>query len=295
MEHFQKNNINVFKIKKTEIAKIDIASCIEPKETLNSYYNRQTTKPTLLSNAGFFAMSTGVPVFNLVDEGKVRANDSMYRWGMGIPSDHKSIIYGCIDYHSDWADFISGFPVLLDNGSKCNFDYAKELNYKAKRTFIGYNDEYVYLGTIEGSGMTFQEMQNYLLELKVKYAINLDGGGSTKILYQGDCVTDKSVNRPVDSVLAIYLNEEKAPVKTPVKTIYRVQTGAFSNEKNAIEYRNKIRAIQDTIQAGYANAYIRLIDGMWKTQVGAYSVKANAEKVVADLKSKGFNSFITTK
>ena len=291
MEHLKQNNINVFKIKMSEIDRVDIAHCAEPKETLISYYNRQTNKPTLLSNCGFFAMSTGVPVFNFIDEGTVKSDNTMYRWGMGIPSDHKSIQYGCIDHNTNWTDFISGYPVLLDNGNKCDFSYAKNLNYKAKRTFIGYNDEYVFLGTIEGSGMTFPEMQNYLLKLGMKYAINLDGGGSTKILYKGDCVTDKSVNRPVDNVLAIYLKEEK-PL---VKTIYRVQTGAFGNEKNAIAYRDRIRAIPDDIRAGYANAYVRLIDGLWKTQVGAYSVKANAERVVADLKRKGFNSFITTK
>ena len=32
---------------------------------------------------------------------------------------------------------------------------------------------------------------------------------------------------------------------------------------------------------------------MYKVQVGAFSVKANAEKLVTDLKSKGYNSFIT--
>lgn len=291
MEHLKQNNINVFKIKISEIEKIDIAHCAEPKETLISYYNRQTNKPTLLSNGGFFAMSTGVPVFNLIDEGTVKSDNPMYRWGIGIPSDHKSIKYGCIDYNSNWTDFISGYPVLLDNGNKCDFNYAKNINYKANRTFIGYNDEYVFLGAIEGSGMTFQEMQDYLLKLGIKYAINLDGGGSTKILYKGDCVTNEFVNRPVDNVLAIYLKEED----NAVKTIYRVQTGAFKNEKSAITYRNKIRAIPDTIQAGYANAYVRFIDGIWKTQVGAYSVKANAERVVADLKNKGFESFITTK
>lgn len=291
MEHLKQNNINVFKIKLSEIEKIDIASCTEPKETLSSYYNRQVVKPTLLSNGGFFAMSTGVPVFNLIDERVVKSYNSMYRWGIGIPSDHKSIEYGCIDYNTNWVDFISGYPVLLDSGNKCDFDYAKELNYKAKRTFIGYNDEYVFLGAIEGSGMTFPEMQDYLLKLGMKFAINLDGGDSTKILYNGDCMTNKSVNRPVDSVMAIYLKEEN----TPIKTIYRVQTGAFRNKNNAIEYRDRIRALPDTINAGYANAYVRLVDGLWKTQVGAYSVKTNAERVVEDLKKKGFNSFITTK
>ena len=137
-------------------------------------------------------------------------------------------------------------------------------------------------------------MKELLLSLKVKHAINLDGGGSTRILKDGKVVTNSTIyNRPVDNVVCIYLKENvnnNAP-----KTIYRVQTGAFTYKGNAEIYQKTIRALEDNINAGYKNAYIRLIDNLYKVQVGAFSNKKNAEKVVKDLKSKGFNSFITTK
>lgn len=296
MKITQKNNNTVVKIKKDEIDKIDFAHCAEPRETLASFYNRQTVKPDILSNGGFFNMSNGVPVFNLKDENQILSTNTSYRWGFGI-SGENNLQYGCIDQHPEWRDFISGYPILLDNGRKCSYDYAKELNYNARRTVLGYDDEYVYLIAIEGNGMTFPKMQDYLLSLGVKYAINLDGGGSTKVLKDGKCITNPIYNRAVDNVVAIYLKKSNNSDMTNTATekiIYRVQCGAFSSKANADKLRDQIRALDDTIGAGYKNAYVRQVAGLWKVQIGAYSVKANAERVKNDLKDKGLNAFVTT-
>ena len=296
MKITQKNNNTVVKIKKDEIDKIDFAHCAEPRETLASFYNRQTVKPDILSNGGFFAMSTGQPVFNFKDENQIAANDTTHRWGMGIVGDNE-LEYGCVDYSPNFRDFISGHPILLDNGHKCSYDYASELNYNARRTVLGYDDNYIYLIAVEGSGMHFPVLQDYLLSLGVKYAINLDGGGSTKILKNGKCITSAVYNRAVDNVVAIYLKKSDGSGTTNTATekiIYRVQCGAFSSKNNAEKLRDQIRALDDTIGAGYKNAYVRQVAGLWKVQIGAYSVKANAERVKNDLKDKGLNAFVTT-
>ena len=46
-------------------------------------------------------------------------------------------------------------------------------------------------------------------------------------------------------------------------------------------------------EKGY-ETYVVKNNGMFKVQVGAFSVKANAIKVINDLKSKGYNAFLTT-
>lgn len=79
-------------------------------------------------------------------------------------------------------------------------------------------------------------------------------------------------------------------VKPPVidsKTLYRVQTGAFSVKANADAFLNKVKT------AGF-NTYMVKVGGLYKVQVGAYSVKSNAENMMAKLKAKGFDAFITT-
>lgn len=45
--------------------------------------------------------------------------------------------------------------------------------------------------------------------------------------------------------------------------------------------------------AGY-NTYIVKVDNLYKVQVGAFSIKANADKLASELKSKGYSVFVTT-
>lgn len=49
------------------------------------------------------------------------------------------------------------------------------------------------------------------------------------------------------------------------------------------------------IKAKGFDAFITQVDGMYKVQVGAYSVKANADAQLKKIKDAGFDAFITTK
>lgn len=88
------------------------------------------------------------------------------------------------------------------------------------------------------------------------------------------------------------LDTDKAPaVMPPVqetpKTLYYVQTGAYSVRKNADAQLAKVKA------AGF-DAILKQNGGLYKVQVGAYSVKANAVAMEAKLKAAGFATYITT-
>ena len=71
------------------------------------------------------------------------------------------------------------------------------------------------------------------------------------------------------------------------KTLYRVQTGAFSKKANADALVAKLKS------KGF-DTYMVVAGGLYKVQVGAYSVKANAEAQMKKLKNAGFDAFITT-
>lgn len=291
--NFKYDYVTVIKIPKKDLKKIDFDLCQQPRETLKHYYDRQLEKPDFIMNLGFFGMADGTTCFNFVNDGKTIANDASYRWGMGIIG-ASQLLYGCLDYRTDWRDFISGYPVLLDNCKKCSYSYANEINYNARRSVLGYDDDNIYLMVVESPGVNFPILQNLALEVGMKYAINCDGGGSTKILdANGKSITKDITNRAVDNVVAIYLKKNNNS-STENKIIFRVQTGAFRSKLNAETLLSKIRALDDTIGAGYAKAYVRLVNGLWKVQVGAFSKKENADRVLLDLKNKGYNAFITT-
>lgn len=71
------------------------------------------------------------------------------------------------------------------------------------------------------------------------------------------------------------------------KTVYRVQTGAFTNKINAENMLKKIKA------AGF-EAYMVTIGKTYKIQVGAFTKKTNADSMLKKLKNAGFDGFITT-
>nr|DAM21682.1 MAG TPA: Phosphodiester glycosidase [Caudoviricetes sp.] len=155
-------------------------------------------------------MTDGSTAFNYTDEGIIISSNSSYKEGFGTVNGE--LKYGVIGQEK-FEDFVSGYPVLIKAGAAVPITIASEINYKARRTILAYNKENIFIVAIESPGMNFSQMQSFLRTLKVDYAINLDGGGSTKILRDGKCITKALANRPVDNIMAVYLKP---------KVIYRV-------------------------------------------------------------------------
>ena len=257
--------ITIVEIPKKQIKKIDFALCRQPSETLKSFYDRQTEKPDIVMNGGIFNLPDGKTYFNYLDEGQTISGWHWHTAGMGVVDGE--LKYGALSSEK-WTDFVSGYPPLIVEGKK-------------RRSLLAYNADTVFMIAICLPGMKFSEAQDVLLAMGVTHAIALDGGGSTKILHDGKSITSSLYNRAVDNVVAVWLND-----------IFRVQVGAFSNRIYALAMQTKIRAVRDTIGAGYKNAYVRKIGDYYKVQVGAFSKKESAQRVVDDLKEKGFDAFI---
>ena len=58
-----------------------------------------------------------------------------------------------------FTDFVSAFPTLIENGKRSKITMAQEINYKARRTILAYNETIIYVIAIESPGMNFYEMQ----------------------------------------------------------------------------------------------------------------------------------------
>lgn len=224
-------------------------------------------------------MATGKTIMDYIDNGIQKSNDRTWNsYGIGINLNGELKFGQEID---GWKDFLTAYPPLIINGIYNTMNIGNELNYKTRRSIIGYNDKNVYLIVIDNPGANLKEAGQIALDVGCQYAVNLDGGGSTRLLYKDKVIAAAAYNRPVDNVIAIYLKKEKI--------LYRVQLGAFSSETNATAYCKQIQQLGGT----YASAYVRYIKPYYKVQVGAFSIKENAEKMVKDLKTKGYNAFIT--
>lgn len=202
----------IYHLPKTEY-EVDFATCKEPKETLSSFYNRQSRKPELLINGGLFVMATGKPIANYRDERIDKAISSGYIYGMGVNDKGEMVTGSC---KTNFKDFISGYPCLVSNGKAEKITYAKELDGRHPRTVIGYNDTDYLVMIVDGrtnsaKGATFAELQSWLIGQGAKFAINLDGGGSTRCIYKGTLANKPTENRAVDNVVCFYRRQEEKP------------------------------------------------------------------------------------
>lgn len=88
--------------------------------------------------------------------------------------------------------------------------------------------------------------------------------------------------------LCKYAGREFRPleqVKGVSQILYRVQTGAFENKKNA-------ERLERVLKVKGFDTYIVEEDGLHKVQVGAFSKKENALDMEQKLKSAGFETYI---
>jgi hypothetical protein len=101
---------------------------------------------------------------------------------------------------------IGGGPLLVRDGRRQkiilpameSYEYTSMVE-RHPRTAVGWNKEYYFLVEVDGRqknlsvGMTLEELSAYLVKLGCEMAMNLDGGGSATLWYDG-----KVQNRPCD-------------------------------------------------------------------------------------------------
>lgn len=223
MKITESNNITIVEIPLKEIQTIDFASCNEPYQTLEDFKKTHDPKPDVLLNGGFYNLDAkGDPVMDFIDEGVQKANDITWdSYGFGITKKNE-LTFGR-ESDRDWKDFLTACPPLVINGKFDTMGIGQ--SFRARRSIIGYNNESFFLITIDSPGAGYTQSAQAAINAGCKYAIMLDGGGSTRMICGDRVYAAASVNRPVDNVIAVYLNKEKI--------IYRVQLGAFLLKRNA--------------------------------------------------------------
>lgn len=130
--------------------------------------------PEILSNAELFNMSTYKPASGIKEDGIILYNG--WDYGIGF-KDCKTLTWE--GYSNPKAiDWVGGYPALVNEYKKLNFQTPSGLGGSAKRTAIGYNDNYLFIIWTK-DGATLNEIADKFVQLGARYAINLDGGGST--------------------------------------------------------------------------------------------------------------------
>lgn len=92
---------------------------------------------------------------------------------------------------------IGNKPRLIENGQNFLIEWEvdeKQKTFKTLRNAIGYKDGLVYL--VIARSATVPDLAEIMKALGVEYAINLDGGGSSVLLYDGEYLVGPGRNIP---------------------------------------------------------------------------------------------------
>jgi hypothetical protein len=112
----------------------------------------------------------------------------------------------------DVRDLVGGGPVLLQDGQPTIGTCGQPICGRNPRTAVGITaDGVLLLVVVDGrhagysSGMTLLELSDFLRSLGAVDATNLDGGGSSTLVVQGDLVNRPSdgAERPVPSAIVV--------------------------------------------------------------------------------------------
>jgi len=178
--------------KLSELKKIDF---INKAFTATQIYN--TYKPSAFINGCLYDMATKTNITKVKDEQK--ADGYLFSdWGIGIRGDNTLdwVSYQKALTDENIRDFIAGSPTLVEYGV-AKLDWGNKVSTaiqgKAYRSAIGFNSEKLYMYTSE-TAITLEELSRYMQSIGCRWAINLDGGGSSH-LQVGDKVYKKSTRQ----------------------------------------------------------------------------------------------------
>ena len=226
-EFKQSSNSYIVTIGNDEIEKIDIVQL--GGRTMKQWYDKQTDKPDYMINASLWDDKGAIGT--IWQNGKLVRNEGN-GYGFGI---NKSGGFGFGDpWNIDWQNYITGYPALIKDGQK-TIDSVDSyvMTSKSKRSVIASAGNNIYL--IATTGMTVAQLKYFCYNKGFYNAINLDGGGSSRLM-----IGDKAVNSPTDdriipNAIAVWLKKNnKEDNNTMAKKLVFLGVGHGGKDPGAV-------------------------------------------------------------
>lgn len=196
--------MSIYKIT-SPIAKFAI---IKPHMPLHQWLAKQSDKPDILLNASLYKSATsGIGTF--YEDGKLTQN-SGNGFGVGnIVNKPGDIQFGTPFDGTKWYDYLTGYYGLIQNGKKIDppWNDAYVFGVKNKRIAIGkMKDGSICIVTHDSADI--KAFRNYAYNQGCVDLVNLDGGGSVSLYWQGKQIA-KSTRTPYNAI-AIWLKNKSA-------------------------------------------------------------------------------------
>lgn len=189
------------------------------KLTMGQWYAQQTDKPKYMLNASLW--DTKGPIGTIFIDG-VQQRDEGNGYGFGT-QDGKTFAFGQ-PWDKKWLDYITGYPALIRDGKPTDGAATNDVRRAVtRRAAVAEKDSALYLVT--GKGLTLDGFRQKLLALGVRNAINLDGGGSARLMIDGKAVNAPTDDRACKLAIAVWTTEKKEDKPTMHKVFLGVGHG----------------------------------------------------------------------
>ena len=207
------NSAYIVEIGNAEIDKIDIVQL--NGLTMKKWYDKQENKPDYMINASLWDDGKNA-IGTIWQNGELVRNEGT-GYGFGI---NKSGGFGFGNpWDIEWNNYITGYPALIKDG-KIMPDSVDGyvMNSHTKRSVIGSAGDKLYL--ISMNNVTVEQLKVALNNFGIYNAINLDGGGSSRLM-----IGDKAVNSPTDdriipNAIAVWLKKDNKEDNNTMKKVF---------------------------------------------------------------------------
>ena len=159
-------------------------------------------KPDLMINASLWDGKGAIGT--IWQDGKLVRNEGT-GFGFGI---NKAGDWGFADPWLDWQDYITGHPALVQDGKALPYSVGQDImTRKTKRSVVATAGNRLYL--ITADNMTIAQLREALVDFGVYHAINLDGGGSSRLMVGASA--SRSSPPPLSSVTGVTSRSASGP------------------------------------------------------------------------------------
>lgn len=273
---------------------------------------QQETGCTYILNGGLFNRKKFQAINHLTVDGKVLSATST-PYGYGIKGTTMTFSYG---NNVKAPDFLGAYPVLVRDGKATGAAAPVGLEEYRPRSAVGVTADGDIVLLCEQANRSLDGISEELVEMGCETAINLDGGGSSQCIFDGEAL---KASRIVHNYLLIWCDdapdkpitgEKEEPNMLNVLLIAGHGAGDPGAVANGIQEADETRAIVsnlDTQLAGICNvdiypternAYADLkagkLDVQWSNYNYVLEVHFNAfDGAASDGKTKGVECYVT--
>lgn len=178
----------------------DVQGCkaliVKPGMTLTEWANKN--KPFAVCNASLYDMNTKVPIGTIYENGVLVHNDGN-GYGYGVVKSEPA--FGN-PWERRWDDYITGYNTPVQNGAYIAPAYKDDYVFNVKNVRIAIGELKGRLTIITDDNVTLKQFANNAIAAGVTILVNLDGGGSRHLYYNGRTIY-KSYRVPYNA-LAFY-------------------------------------------------------------------------------------------